>query len=179
MPLYLSCSRSDRDKASLHKVAGRTRAGAQQHSTCQQSHRATGMHSSWQRLPAFYFLFLSLSGHSFIHSFLINWIFSPFSIYDCFFSNFSSSSLPLPHWKRCILLSSCLLGSGWKAGIECSGVLLSGFPHRVYNPLDVLEGGTVFEQPYSMYVLCKVSRNREKQWWCICRNIQTITVTHR
>lgn len=121
---------------------------------------------------------LRLLIHSFIHfsslgyflsfpSMIVFFSFSPpkFSCYCCILLSPASS---LGKW--CILLSSCLLGSGWKSGIERSPVLLSGFPHRVYNPLDVLEGGTVFEQPYSMYSLCKVSRNRKKQWWCICRS---------
>lgn len=76
VPLYLSPSWSDRDKASLHKVAGRTGAGAQWHSTCQQSHRAPGTHSSLHRLPASYFLYLFPSAHSFISPHLA--IFFPF-----------------------------------------------------------------------------------------------------
>lgn len=68
VPLYRSPSWSDKDKASLHKVAGRTWA-AQRQSTCQQSHRAPGTHSSLHRLSASSFRLL-------IHSFPLT--FSPF-----------------------------------------------------------------------------------------------------
>lgn len=62
------CGWSGRDKASLHKVAGRTVARAiSGHSTCQQSHRTPGTHSPLHWLPAFYFLCLFPSAHSFLY----------------------------------------------------------------------------------------------------------------
>lgn len=61
-------SPSDRDRASLHKVAGRNWAGAQHHRTCQQSHWATGTNSSLHRLPSSFFQASRSSSHSFIHS---------------------------------------------------------------------------------------------------------------
>ncbi len=90
VPLYLSPSRSDRDKVSLHKVAGRTGAGAQWHSTCQQSHRALGTHSSLHRLPASYFLYLFPSAHSFIspHLAIIFLFPSLLSLFILFLSQF-------------------------------------------------------------------------------------------
>lgn len=62
-------SPSDRDKAPLHKVAGRNQAGAQHHRTCQQPHWAAGTNSSPPRLPASFFP-LPLAVYSFSHSFI-------------------------------------------------------------------------------------------------------------
>lgn len=68
VPQCLSPLWSGRDKASLHKAAGRTGARAiSGHSTCQQSHRTPGTHSPIHRLPASYFLFLLPSAHSFLY----------------------------------------------------------------------------------------------------------------
>lgn len=68
VPQCLSPLWSGRDKASLHKAAGRTGARAiSGHSTCQQSHRTLGTHSPIHRLPASYFIFLLPSAHSFLY----------------------------------------------------------------------------------------------------------------
>lgn len=89
MLLYL---RSDRDKASLHKVSGRTGAGAQRHSTCQQSHRAAGAHSSLDFLHPIF----STSFRLPVHSFLFTYLFSFFSLYCRFFSFFFPIFTPTP-----------------------------------------------------------------------------------
>lgn len=63
--LYLSLSQTDRDEASLHKVAGRTETSAQRYNTCQQSHRVPGTPSFSHRLSASFVLPPSIC--SFIH----------------------------------------------------------------------------------------------------------------
>lgn len=128
VPQCLSPLWSGRDKASLHKAAGRTGARViSGHSTCQQSHRTPGTHSPIHRLPAPIFF---SSFHLLIHSFILAQHFPLFSISYCVFSYFSlspftthSPSLSFSLGKWCILLSSCLLGTHWKAGRASSAVL--------------------------------------------------------
>lgn len=113
------------------------------------------------------------SFHLLIHSCILAQHFPLFSISYCVFSYFSlspftthSPSLSFSLGKWCILLSSCLVGTHWKAGRASSAV--SSCPHRVYNPLDVLplllrtqKGGTMFEHPYCMSALHKVFKNKK------------------
>lgn len=90
--LYLWPSWSDRDKALLHKVAGRTGGGAQRHSTCQQSHGASGIHSSLRTLHPIFRIALS----QLIHSLQLNYFVffsSPLIVFSHFLP-FSIFSLP-------------------------------------------------------------------------------------
>lgn len=173
MLLYLSTPWSDRDEAPLHKVAGRTGAGAQRHSTSQQSHRALGTHSSLHRLPATYFLYLFPSAHSLISLNLAIFFLFPLLLsllsFIFFLPTHSSppslslwesdaSYFPAALWdhaereaERAVLSKSLVVL------IDC--IILLMFCHCCCTLLRE----AVLEQQYRMYVLRKVSKKRKKK----------------
>ena len=186
VPLHLSPSWSDRDKASLHKVAGRRGAGAQRHSTCQQSHTTPGTHSSSHRLPESSFLYLALSVHSFIPPHLAIFLPFPFIIVSFSFSSLffwiplrhppppflsvylresAASYFPPAFWDHAekqaepaVLVKSLVVLTEF--------IILLMFCHCCW----ALEREAHL---FYMYVLRKVSKNRKKQRGCICGNIKT------
>lgn len=143
--LYFSPSWTDRDKASLHKVAGKT---LQQHGTCQQPHRALGT-LIIIGTSCLLFLHLSMAAHSF-YSLKLFTAFTPFC----------------PHFGYFLFLWENVF---WNEAKKHAGrATVFACLHRVYNPLDVVplllhtqEGSTHSARESTLWMCRKVSKDCE------------------